>query len=417
MAEYSELIKRFDKIRDYMREFYVYGFKTRKDFETKSLRTYDNEKRRIESYLGELMAFRQGENGKNVFISLDSASISHNPLYRAFKAKTFTKNDISLHFILLDILSDKSNLTAMEIADIITKDYMSFFKHAEILDLSTVRNKIKEYEKFGIITSKKEGKKLLYSLSISNINVNNFYNALSFFSEVSPIGVIGSYLMDKVENENKYITFKHHYIMNALDSEITLSILDAMNDKRDIEVESYSPRRKKDVKRIITPLKLLISVRSGRRYICGFDHRQKRFANSRIDYIKTVKPLYICEDFDMKKAQAEEILDSTWGISLKEAKKLERVEIIFNIKPKEQYIVERINREKCGGVLSQIDENTYKYEVEVFDAREMITWVRTFIGRIKSFECSNKKTEKVFYEDLKKMYEMYEIYGGETDAI
>ena len=51
MAEFQELIKNFDRIRDYMRQFYVYGFKVRNDFSEKSARTYDNERRRIESWL------------------------------------------------------------------------------------------------------------------------------------------------------------------------------------------------------------------------------------------------------------------------------------------------------------------------------------------------------------------------------
>ena len=46
---YSELIKNFERIRDYMREFYVYGFKSREEYDTKSARSYDNERRRIES--------------------------------------------------------------------------------------------------------------------------------------------------------------------------------------------------------------------------------------------------------------------------------------------------------------------------------------------------------------------------------
>lgn len=50
---FSELIKNFDKLRDYMREFFVFGYKTRSDYSRKSARTYDNERRRIESYLGE----------------------------------------------------------------------------------------------------------------------------------------------------------------------------------------------------------------------------------------------------------------------------------------------------------------------------------------------------------------------------
>ena len=103
---YSELIKDFGRIRDYMREFYVYGFKNRSEYDAKSARSYDNERRRIESWLGEYMSFRQDSSGKNVFLSVDSRKIPRNPLYKAFKAKSFTDKDITLHFILLDILAE-----------------------------------------------------------------------------------------------------------------------------------------------------------------------------------------------------------------------------------------------------------------------------------------------------------------------
>ena len=69
---YSELIKSFEKIRGYMREFYIYGFKSREDFTKKSARSYDDERRRIESWLGGYMAFRHSTEGKNVFISVDN---------------------------------------------------------------------------------------------------------------------------------------------------------------------------------------------------------------------------------------------------------------------------------------------------------------------------------------------------------
>lgn len=50
---FNELIKNFDNIRQLMRDFYVFGFKSRADFADKSARSYDNERRRIESWLGE----------------------------------------------------------------------------------------------------------------------------------------------------------------------------------------------------------------------------------------------------------------------------------------------------------------------------------------------------------------------------
>ncbi len=81
---YNELIKSFDRIRAYMRDFYVYGFKSRDEFEQKSARSYDDERRRIESWLGDYMGFRQTPDGKNVFISIDSrVYLLHKNPYRA----------------------------------------------------------------------------------------------------------------------------------------------------------------------------------------------------------------------------------------------------------------------------------------------------------------------------------------------
>ena len=40
MAVYSELIKNFEKIREYVRDFYIFGFHTRESFDAKSKRTY-----------------------------------------------------------------------------------------------------------------------------------------------------------------------------------------------------------------------------------------------------------------------------------------------------------------------------------------------------------------------------------------
>lgn len=66
---FSELVKSFEKIRSYMREFYVYGFRTRNDFSGKSGRTYDNERRRLECVLGGYTASARDSRGKNVFLS------------------------------------------------------------------------------------------------------------------------------------------------------------------------------------------------------------------------------------------------------------------------------------------------------------------------------------------------------------
>ena len=67
---YSELIKNFENIRDYISQFYVYGFKRRKDYDKKSSRSYDNERRRIESWLGEYMCSQMSRTVKVPFCHL-----------------------------------------------------------------------------------------------------------------------------------------------------------------------------------------------------------------------------------------------------------------------------------------------------------------------------------------------------------
>ena len=145
MSEYSELIKNFSRIRDYMREFFVFGFKTRNDFNQKSKRTYDNERRRIENYLGDITKWEYTNGGKKVFISVDLSKIPENPFYKAYKSKSFTDNDIILHFLILDILTSNDNHTLDEITDIINDRVELIFEP------QTVRNKLKEYCEFGII--------------------------------------------------------------------------------------------------------------------------------------------------------------------------------------------------------------------------------------------------------------------------
>lgn len=422
MAEYSELIKKFDKIRVYIRDFYVYGFNSREDYKEKSLRTYDNEKRRIESYLKDIMYFRQDANGKTVFISIDNGSITHNPLYKAFKAKTFTKNDISLHFILLDILKVKEELSVAEITDIITSDYLSFFQNPTTLDLSTIRNKLKEYEKLGLIISKKDGKKLLYSLSKDDVIIDDLYDTLTYFSETSPLGVIGSYLLDKIDPKPSYLCFKHHYITHVLDSEITLDIFTAINENRSMEIETFHPRQNKNVVHNILPIKVLISVSGGRRYLCAYNYKQNRYANYRIDYIKTVKFLPTDSNYNVREEEFNEILKHTWGTSYRDGKRLEKVEMVLKISAKENYIIERINREGRHGSLTLLEKDIYKYTIEVYDSQEMLPWIRTFIGRIISFKSTNRETEKIFYKDLNNLYELYldldaDGAGGDENVI
>ena len=170
---YSELVKDYERIRDYMRQFYVYGFKSRDEYDAKSARSYDNERRRVESWLGDYMSFHQNPNGKSVFLSLDSRAILHNPLYKSFKAKSFTDKDITLHFYILDILADGQEKTSKEIVERIVSDYLSKFPDEHPFDESTVRKKLKEYETLGLLVSEKRGREVWYRCIEEKVDLND----------------------------------------------------------------------------------------------------------------------------------------------------------------------------------------------------------------------------------------------------
>ena len=178
MSSYSELIKNFERIRAYMREFYVYGFKNREDYSKKSARSYDDERRRIESWLGDHMSFVRTPEGKNVFISIDSRNIRHNPFYNAWKAKSFTDGDVTLHFILFDILHEPSiKKTIAEILEEIDTKYLAGFESPMMFDESTVRKKLKEYCEAGIIATEKIGRKAYYH-RIESIDISALTDVL-----------------------------------------------------------------------------------------------------------------------------------------------------------------------------------------------------------------------------------------------
>lgn len=410
---YSELIKNFEKIRAYMRDFYIYGFKRRDDYQTKSTRSYDDERRRLESWLGDHMRFVRTPEGKNVFISIDSRTIRHNPLYNAWKAKSFTDGDITLHFILFDILHDPSvKKTVAELLQQMDAEYLAGFETPMMFDESTVRKKLKEYCEAGIVSQEKEGRKVYYRRTEST-NISELNDLLHYFSEVAPCGVIGSFILDKAEADTDAFTFKHHYITGAIDSGVLAALFTAMREKRAVTISNMS--RKKDLPRRnrIVPLRVLISVQSGRQHLFAYLPDYNSFTSYRIDYLSHVKLEDPTPRFDELRAELDRMQSKMWGVSVKRNKwgndHLEHVEFTIKVEDNEDYIARRLEREKRIGTVEKLDAHTYRFSADVYDTSEMIPWIRTFICRIEKMNFSNRTIENQFKKDLETMYRMYGI--------
>ena len=416
MAGFSELIKNFDKTREYVRDFFIYGCKVRSDFDKKSVRTYDDEKRRVESWMQGYMRYDDSVKGRHVSISVDSGHISENPLYNAYYSKSFTDNDIKLHFLLTDILQDGKSRTLRELTDTLNSEYEQLF------DDQTVRNKLKEYTDEGIIIAEKQGKTMYYSLTGSRADeyINKYKgldDVLKFFSEAPDFDVIGNSIMKAVGIKNDLFHIKHNYMIHSLEDILVPDILAAIDDKCSITVKKFSWRKDDEFsEEEIIPMQILVSVQTGRRYIAAYVPRRRRFASFRLDRIKQLKMETVCTDYDRLRERYDVNIERCFGVSFGDRNEIgavNAIKITFTVDEKnESFIIDRLEREKRRTVLEKTGDGLYTLTADVFDPNELMHWAKTFIGRIVSIEGGTEKIRLRFYSDIRRMYRMY---GGIED--
>lgn len=414
MAGFTELIKNFDKIRDYTRDFFVYGYKCRNDYTRKSGRSYDNERRRIESYLSGYIKSETSTRGKNIFISLDTADISINPLFTMWEVKSFTRNDCLLHFCLPDILMRNPGLTAREVTGVLSDEYLSDFQECAMLDVMTVRNKLNEYVEAGLFCAQKEGKTLLYSMKqglfeqIDKEEASPLFIAFQFFENIAPAGVLGYFIRRDKGIKEDIFSFRHIFMSHTLDDGILIKIAQAMKEKRSIRFQNYSSRSKSQSLETVLPLKIATNVRHGRRFLMAYNFRMRSLFSYRLDYINNVEFLEENDEYDEKIAELEGRLPFSWGVALGKKVQMEKVEMMLHIDEiSEAYVLRRLKREGKNGRVEKVDANTFVYRNEVLDTMEMVPWLRTFIGRIIAIKGSNQPVMQRFVRDIERMVNFY----------
>lgn len=414
MAGFSELIKNFGKTADYVRDFFIYGFKVRNDFKTKSSRTYDDEKRRVESWLGDYLSYDNSVRGRQISISVDSGHIPENPLYQAYYSKSFTDNDIKLHFFITDILKSRGELNLKELTEAIDENF------GDIFDWQTVRNKLKEYSEEGIIVSEKRGKTAYFRLFSTEAkdfigSVKGLSDMVKFFSETQHFGIIGNSILKFAELQNDLFFMKHNYIVHTLEDEILLDIIRAIEEKRLVYLTVSS--RKVDVPReseyCVIPMQILSSVQTGRRYAAGIIPRYRRYNSFRLDAVKRVRIGEEAEGYDALRQKYLKNMRRCFGVSFgdrQEQGNVSPLKITFCIDEKnEDFVIQRIKREMRNGTLERTGENTFVLTEDVYDPHEVMHWIKTFIGRISGIEGGNEAIRRQFYTDIRRMDIMYNI--------
>lgn len=410
MSKYTELKKNFLGIRDLLRHFFIYGDMSRSKAPDKtSVRSYDDDLRRIKSWFKDIIKSKSVDGEKRYSVCVDPSAVSSNPFFSAYKYKSFTDKDINLHFLLLNVLENKE-LSISEISDEICN-----LSGNPDFETNTIRNKLKEYVELGLIKERKTNKACLYSLEETKINDflqenKDLLEAIKFFSEIAPLSVVGSYILDKFDSEEENnITYRHLFLGNCLDDVIIIDILEAIQTDSYIEITNDSPNTHKITKNKLFPFKILVSLNTCRSYLMGYSPKHDNFSFFRIDYIKEVKILEKANEANNFKQAFDKALPYCYMLNMDKTKELENFEMTLSIdEVKEKHILKKLIQEARGGKIEKIAPNVFHYTRQTYSTKEMMPWAKSFIGNIISVKGNNKEEIDCINEDLKEIAKIYE---------
>ena len=80
---------------------------------------------------------------------------------------------------------------------------------------------------------------------------------------------------------------------------------------------------------------------------------------------------------------------------------------LFIDEDKEPYVLNRLYREGKGGEIIKIREHEYLYTGAFFDTNELLSWVKSFTGRILDIQGTCQPAILKVTRDWERMYQMY----------
>ena len=409
----------FNLVRRISRELFVNGYRVYRDYIDINQSTFYNRMSLIYNCLSACMEWP--DNGYK-WISYNKVRIAENPLYNLFKTRPMkTAFQYALHYALLDLLSDGSEYSLSQIMHSLSEDYEITY---DIEQKNKLFLRLKNYYMTnGLIekTSDNLYRKSQYSIPfISGENkltdlIPCLNDAISFYSIYSPLGVIGSFIMDCYKINNNCFSFKHVFLSQSLDSQVIKRILFAINYKSPVKiiVEQESDTVK-DVE-CFFPLKLLSSTISAKQYVYGFDYIKKELKTIRIDYVEKI--LFVNSSSnstlilpDEILINADQVLLHTWGTVIKRWNY--HVSITFVFKKKYQY--NQLVKEQRNGKLYLINRNSAIFEADISDPKEMIPWLLSHISMVAKINVSggkrqsdNMKLRNRFEKHIKDLHMIY----------
>lgn len=461
--KYNNFIKSYDTIRDTLRTIFLYGSYSREDFTLKQIsgRKYDNERRRILNFLRDdvIDDFSYQGNSKTVRIVYNKYEHLGNFLAESFLTKTFTRNDVILYFLILQVLTvNEHPLDAQEIQSFICE----LLPEEEDMDISTLRRKLKQMVEEELLQVKWNKNKKLYTLAedifqdLSDQELEQLYVAVDFFRNTSPINLPGYYLGETLKKylhyernlgvrEGEIFTYKHNHLQRIIDDEVISLVFEGIYEQRKVEFQYHEEKKNEKV----IPLKLIIEYYYGRQYLYALNDRTQEPELYRIDRVKKIRlgekfdkrfdndrikgekvnsgkllecpidqePLDRCQSKGLKESLEDKekddyaaVLEKSWCATLRPSQGPTEIQVDITLDERTQgFLINRLIKEGRWGGLQRISEGKYVFTIEVNDSSEMIPWLRSFAGYVTVRQSQEHDTRERLLADAKEALKNYGV--------
>lgn len=281
----------------------------------------------------------------------------------------------------------------------------------------------------------KSNKKTYYKLSpmiLSEFfNENNdleqrFSNMISFFSQVLPLGEIGTFInKHTLASDNKFY-YKHNYIIRALNDYNLINLLNAIKNEKWIDIECRDAINKHQYQRFVCyPIEVRENASIGTQLLIYYHPAYRSIASVRLDSIDGIrvgeypKRYYFDEDI----RRAKRLIEFTWGEgfdaffegNVKADVKPSKVKLVIAFDDKnESFIRNRLKKELPNGSYTEKnqDKNLIYAEivVNIINPNDMLQWIRSYTTRIVSVEVQYNG----FVDDIMRNYKTYQVPSKKT---
>lgn len=282
----------------------------------------------------------------------------------------------------------------------------------------------------------KTNKKIYYKLSpviLSEfLNENNdleqrFANMISFFSQVFPLGEIGTFINKHTIDSDNNFYYKHNFIIRALNDYNLINLLNAIKNKKWVDIECRDAINEHQYQRFVCfPIEVRENVSNGNQLLIYYHPAYRSIASVQLDFVDSIRigeyPKEYYHDkyyyFDEDIRRAKRLIKFTWGErfdgffegNVKADVKPSKVKLVIAFDGKnESFIRNRLKKELPNGCYTEKNQNKNLIYAEivtdVINPNDMLQWIRSFTTRIITVEVLYNG----FVDDIMRNYKTYQV--------